>query len=92
MKFVVLGAGALGCAMGSCLVEAGHEVWLINRRVDRGQTVAASLQAPTLFTIAQDLTKMQIDTNVDESDIGRTLAGQQATFTVDAVATKSSVR
>ncbi len=57
---------------------------VISRNVDVGQTVAASFQTPTLFTIAQDLTKMQIDTNVDESDIGRTNAGQEATFTVDA--------
>jgi HlyD family secretion protein len=46
--------------------------------------VAASFAAPTIFEIAQDLTKMQLDTNVDESDIGTISAGQQATFTVDA--------
>jgi len=46
--------------------------------------VAASLQAPTLFLIAQDLTKMQVDTNVDEADIGRVTREQAATFTVDA--------
>ena len=57
---------------------------VISRNVDVGQTVAASLQAPTLFTIAQDLTKMQIDTNVDEADIGRTQMGQRVTFTVDS--------
>ncbi|MBF8258315.1 MAG: Efflux transporter periplasmic adaptor subunit, partial [Actinobacteria bacterium] len=57
---------------------------VISRNVDVGQTVAASFQTPTLFTIAQDLTKMQINTNVDESDIGRTKGGQEATFTVDA--------
>jgi HlyD family secretion protein len=62
---------------------------VISRSVDVGQTVAASFQTPTLFTIAQDLTKMQIDTNVDESDIGRTKAGQDATFTVDAYPEKS---
>jgi HlyD family secretion protein len=55
-----------------------------NRSVDIGQTVAASLQAPTLFTIAQDLREMQVDTNVDEADIGRILVGQRVTFTVDA--------
>src|SRR5262249_38985666 len=48
------------------------------------QTVAASLQAPTLFTIAQDLTKMQVDTNVAEADVGRVKVGQVTTFTVDA--------
>jgi HlyD family secretion protein len=57
---------------------------VISRNVDLGQTVAASLAAPTLFTIAQDLTQMQIDTNVDESDIGRIEQGQRATFTVDS--------
>jgi HlyD family secretion protein len=49
-----------------------------------GQTVAASLQAPTLFTIAQDLTKMQVDTSMDEADVGRVVVGQRTTFTVDA--------
>jgi HlyD family secretion protein len=57
---------------------------VIARSVDIGQTVAASLQAPILFVIAQDLTKMQIDTNVDEADIGRIREGQVATFTVDS--------
>jgi HlyD family secretion protein len=57
---------------------------VVNRNVDVGQTVAASLQAPTLFTIAQDLTNMQVDTNVDEADIGRMKTGQTATFTVDS--------
>jgi HlyD family secretion protein len=57
---------------------------VISRSVDVGQTVAASLQSPTLFTIAQDLTKMQVDTNVSEADIGSVAAGQEATFTVDA--------
>ena len=57
---------------------------VISRNVDVGQTVAASLQAPTLFTIAKDLTQMQVDTNVSEADIGRIANGQDATFTVDA--------
>ena len=57
---------------------------VISRNVDVGQTVAASFQTPTLFSIAQDLTKMQIDTNVDESDIGRAATGQEVYFTVDA--------
>ena len=57
---------------------------VISRNVDVGQTVAASLQAPTLFTIAQDLTEMQVDTNVSEADVGRVAVGQDATFTVDA--------
>lgn len=57
---------------------------VISRNVDVGQTVAASFQTPTLFTIAQDLTKMQIDANVDESDIGRIKLGQAVDFSVDA--------
>ncbi len=57
---------------------------VISRNVDVGQTVAASLQAPTLFTIAKDLTQMQVNTNVSEADIGRIATGQEAIFTVDA--------
>ena len=61
---------------------------VVSRNVDVGQTVAASLQAPTLFSIAQDLTKMQVDTNVSEADIGRVRVGMPATFTVDAYPTQ----
>ena len=57
---------------------------VISRDVDVGQTVAASLQAPTLFTIANDLAEMQIETSIDEADIGRISEGQEAIFTVDA--------
>jgi HlyD family secretion protein len=57
---------------------------VVSRNVDVGQTVAASLAAPTLFLIAQDLTKMQVDTNVSEADVGRVRVNQPATFTVDA--------
>ena len=57
---------------------------VVSRNVDVGQTVAASFQTPTLFTIAQDLTKMQVDTNVDEADIGRVAFGQDVEFSVDA--------
>ncbi|OGK98219.1 MAG: hypothetical protein A3D33_02320, partial [Candidatus Rokubacteria bacterium RIFCSPHIGHO2_02_FULL_73_26] len=57
---------------------------VVSRQVDVGQTVAASLQAPILFTIAQDLTKMQVETSVDEADIGRIRLEDHATFTVDA--------
>jgi len=57
---------------------------VISRNVDVGQTVAASLQAPTLFSIAKDLTQMQVDTNVSEADVGRITVGQDSTFTVDA--------
>jgi HlyD family secretion protein len=57
---------------------------VISRSMDVGQTVAASFQAPTIFQIAQDLTHMQVETSVDEADIGRVQEGQPATFTVDA--------
>ncbi len=57
---------------------------VISRDVDVGQTVAASLQAPTLFTIAQDLSQMQVNTSIDEADIGQIAKGQQVLFTVDA--------
>ena len=57
---------------------------VIARHFDVGQTVAASFQAPDIFDIAQDLTQMQVDTNVDESDVGAVTAGQDASFTVDA--------
>ena len=64
---------------------------VISRNVDVGQTVAASFQAPTLFVIAQDLRRMQVDTNVGEADVGSLLAGMKATFTVDAFPSKEFV-
>ena len=57
---------------------------VLKRTAEPGQTVAASLQAPVLFTIAEDLTRMQLEANVDEADIGAVKRGQDATFTVDA--------
>ncbi|HSB32074.1 MAG TPA: efflux RND transporter periplasmic adaptor subunit [Candidatus Sulfobium mesophilum] len=57
---------------------------VVSRNVDVGQTVAASFQTPTLFTIAQDLTKMQIDSSVAEADVGKIELGQEVNFTVDA--------
>jgi HlyD family secretion protein len=57
---------------------------VVDRQYDVGQTVAASFSAPTLFSIAQDLTKMQVQADVDQSDIGRISVGQPARFTVDA--------
>ena len=65
-------------------IKAPVDGVVVSRNVDVGQTVAASLAAPTLFLIAQDLTKMQVDTNVSEADVGRVRVGQPATFTVDA--------
>jgi HlyD family secretion protein len=57
---------------------------VVARRMDVGQTVAATLNPPTIFEIAQDLTKMQVDTNVDESDVGNVAKGQRASFVVDS--------
>ncbi len=57
---------------------------VIKRAIEKGQTVAASLQAPELFVIAQNLQEMQVDASIDESDVGRIRTGQKATFTVDA--------
>ncbi len=59
---------------------------VVDRQYDVGQTVAASFQAPVIFTIAQDLTKMQVLTNIDEADVGRIRIGQEASFSVDAFA------
>lgn len=61
---------------------------VISRKVDKGQTVAASFQTPDLFEIAEDLTKMQIETSVSEADIGAIRNGQLVTFTVDAYASQ----
>ncbi len=57
---------------------------VISRNVDRGQTVAASFSTPTMFTIGEDLTQMQVVTNTDEADVGKLKPGMDATFTVDA--------
>jgi HlyD family secretion protein len=67
-----------------CTIAAPIDGTVVARSVDVGQTVAASLQAPTLFTIAQDLTKMQVYAKTDESDVGQIKAGQNVTFKVDA--------
>jgi HlyD family secretion protein len=61
---------------------------VVSRNVDVGQTVAASLQAPVLFLIANDLSKMQVDTNVSEGDVGNVWVDQEAEFTVDAYPTR----
>lgn len=57
---------------------------VLARKVEPGQTVAASLQAPVLFTLAEDLSQMELQVNVDEADVGQVKAGQQASFSVDA--------
>lgn len=72
-----------------CTIYSPVDGTVISRSVDVGQTVAASLSAPTLFTIANDLTKMQIDSNVAEADIGGIAVGQLVDFTVDAFPTRT---
>jgi HlyD family secretion protein len=67
-----------------CTIVSPVDGTVISRSVDVGQTVAASLQAPVIFTIANDLTKMQIDSNVAEADVGVVAVNQQVDFTVDA--------
>jgi HlyD family secretion protein len=59
---------------------------VLNRAVEQGQTVAASFSTPTLFTIANDLRRMQVEADVDEADIGKVKPGQHVSFTVDAYA------
>jgi HlyD family secretion protein len=66
------------------VIRAPIDGVVISRDVDVGQTVAASLQAPKLFSIANDLTRMQVEASVDEADIGQIKEGQSASFTVDA--------
>src|SRR6266704_4698062 len=67
-----------------CTITSPIDGVVISRSVDVGQTVAASLQAPVIFKIANDLTKMQIDSNVAEADVGVLEVGQDVDFTVDA--------
>ncbi len=71
------------------IIRAPVDGTVILRNVDAGQTVAASLQAPVLFTIAQDLRDMQVEAAIDEADVGRLRVGQAASFTVDAFQRRS---
>jgi HlyD family secretion protein len=70
--------------LGHTIIAAPIDGIVISRNVDVGQTVAASMQAPTLFVIARDLTQMQVNASVAESDIGRIRSGQSVVFRVDA--------
>ncbi len=72
-----------------CTITSPVDGVVISRSVDVGQTVAASLQAPVIFQIANDLTKMQIDSNVAEADVGAVEVGQNVDFTVDAFPTRT---
>lgn len=75
--------------LGYATITSPVEGTVISRKVDKGQTVAASFQTPDLFEIAEDLSKMQIETAVSEADIGVIKEGQTVTFTVDAYPTKT---
>jgi HlyD family secretion protein len=68
------------------IIQAPIDGIITQRSVDVGQTVAASMQAPTLFIIAADLTKLQVNASIDEADVGRIRPGQHVTFRVDAYA------
>jgi HlyD family secretion protein len=70
--------------LGYCKIRSPVDGIVISRSIDLGQTVASSFNTPTLFQIANDLTKMQIDSSVAEADIGGVVEGQSAEFTVDA--------
>ncbi|HEY6909532.1 MAG TPA: efflux RND transporter periplasmic adaptor subunit [Myxococcales bacterium] len=75
---------AAATSVALCRIRSPIDGIVISRNVDVGQTVAASLQAPTLFVIANDLSRMQVLANVDEADVGRVKEGLAARFTVDA--------
>jgi HlyD family secretion protein len=70
--------------LNNTVIRSPVDGMVISRNIDVGQTVAASLQAPTLFTIANDLAKMEVHTSVDEADVGNVRQEQPVTFTVDA--------
>jgi HlyD family secretion protein len=70
--------------LNNTVIRSPVDGLVISRNVDVGQTVAASLQAPTLFTIANELARMEVHTNVDEADVGNVKEGQEVAFTVDA--------
>ena len=70
--------------LGKATITSPINGVVLTRSVEPGQTVAASLSAPTLFTLAEDLAQMEVEVGVDEADVGNVKAGQKATFTVDA--------
>ena len=70
--------------LGYCTIRSSIDGVVISRDVDVGQTVAATLQSPVLFTIAEDLTRMQVEVDVSEADVGRIRMGQAVEFSVDA--------
>jgi HlyD family secretion protein len=70
--------------LNKAVIQAPIDGIVLERRVEPGQTVAAQMQTPVLFTLAEDLTQMELQVDVDEADVGKVQAGQPATFTVDA--------
>jgi len=70
--------------LANCAIRSPIDGIVLNRAVEAGQTVAASLSAPTLFTLARDLTQMEVKADVDEADIGNVQTGQRVEFSVDA--------
>ena len=70
--------------LGHAIITAPVDGIVVSRNVDVGQTVAATMQAPTLFVLAEDLTRMQVNASVDEGDIGQIQPGQEVSFQVDA--------
>ena len=74
--------------LNNTIIRSPVDGIVVSRNIDVGQTVAASLQAPTLFLIANDLRKMQLDTNVSEGDVGNVWVDQEVHFTVDAYPTR----
>ena len=77
--------------LGYTTIKAPIDGIVISRNVDQGQTVASSMNAPTLYVLAADLTKMQVLANIDEADVGRMRPGQNVTFRVDAFPTDTFV-
>ncbi len=75
-------------ALDKAVVHSPINGIVLKRSVEPGQTVAASFQAPVLFTLAEDLTKMELHVDIDEADVGQVKAGQQASFSVDAYPSK----
>jgi HlyD family secretion protein len=76
--------GKAGINLRYCTIKAPVDGVVVSRVVDVGQTVAASLSTPNLFTVAQDLSRMKLEAAIDEADIGQVQVGQRATFTVDS--------
>ncbi|MEK7704224.1 MAG: efflux RND transporter periplasmic adaptor subunit [Myxococcota bacterium] len=70
--------------LGKASIRSPIDGVVLTRKIEPGQTIAAALQAPVLFTLAEDLAKMKLQVDVDEADVGQVRVGQEATFTVDA--------